>query len=83
MERRFLAWVPAAAAFMAAILLLDRDGLAPQLALGMATAVFLAFFVRSLDLDPRPILWCVALSMPAVTKRSSSVRSSFSTPSAA
>ena len=62
MERRFLAWVPAAAAFMAAILLLDRDGLAPQLALGMATAVFLAFFVRSLDLDPRPILWCVVVA---------------------
>jgi hypothetical protein len=61
-ERRFLASVPAAAAFMAAILLLDRDGLVPQLALGVATAVFLAFFVRSLDLDPRPILWCVAVA---------------------
>jgi hypothetical protein len=61
-ERRFVAWVFAAAAFMAAILLLDRDGFGPQLALGGATAVFLALFLRALDLEARPILWCVAVA---------------------
>lgn len=62
MERRFLGWVTAAAAFMAAILLLDRDGLVPQLALGAATAVFVALFVRALGIESRPILWCVAVA---------------------
>jgi hypothetical protein len=61
-ERRFVAWVAASAAFMAAVLLLDRDGLAPQLVLGAATAVFVALFVRSLRLDARQILWCVAVA---------------------
>src|SRR5262249_29502297 len=49
-------------AFMAAILLLDRDGLVPQLILGGATAVFVAFLVRHLGLDARAILWCVAVA---------------------
>jgi len=61
-ERSFLAWVAASAAFMAAVLLLDRDGVVPQLALGGATAVFLALFVRALDIEPRPVLWCVAVA---------------------
>jgi hypothetical protein len=61
-ERRFLAWLAASAAFMAAVLLLDRDGLAPQLALGCATAVFVALLVRALRLDARPIIWCVAVA---------------------
>jgi hypothetical protein len=61
-ERRFLAWVAASAAFMAAVLLLDRDGLAAQLLLGGATAAFVALFVRSLKLDARQILWCVAVA---------------------
>lgn len=47
---------------MAAVLLLDRDGLAPQLLLGGATAVFLAFLVRALRLEKREILWCIAVA---------------------
>lgn len=62
MERRFPVWVAAAAAFMAAVLLLDRDGLGPQLALGIATAIFVAGFVRAMRLDVRQILWCVAVA---------------------
>jgi len=61
-ERSFLAWVAASAAFMAAVLLLDRDGVVPQLVLGGATAVFVALFVRALRIEPRPILWCVAVA---------------------
>jgi hypothetical protein len=59
-ERRFVAWVAASAAFMAAVLLLD--GVLPQLTLGCATALFVVFFVRSLHLDGRQILWCVAVA---------------------
>jgi hypothetical protein len=61
-ERRFVAWVAASAAFMAAVLLLDRDGLAPQLTLGIATALWVVFFVSAQRLDARPILWCVAVA---------------------
>ena len=60
MERRFVAWVAASAAFMAAVLLLD--GHLPQLALGAATALFVIFFVRAMGLDGRAILWCVAVA---------------------
>jgi hypothetical protein len=54
--------VAAAAAFMAAVLLLDRDGLVPQLLLGGATAVFVVLFVRRLGLESRQILWCVVVA---------------------
>ena len=47
MESRFLTFVAASAVFMTVLLLLDRDGLAPQLALGIATALFLWYFART------------------------------------
>jgi hypothetical protein len=61
-DRRFVAWVAASAAFMAAVLLLDRNGLAPQLILGVATALWVVLFVRAQGLDVRQILWCVAVA---------------------
>jgi hypothetical protein len=46
MERRFAVFVAASACFMLALLLLDAGGLAHQLLLGLATALFVLFFVR-------------------------------------
>lgn len=62
MESRWLRLVSGALAFMTAVLLLDRPGLAAQTGLGLATAAFLWCFVRKADLDPRPILTAVFLA---------------------
>ncbi len=45
MQRRFLTFVIASTVFMAIVLRVDRDGVANQLALGLATGVFLWFFI--------------------------------------
>ena len=62
MERRFVTFVTASAAFMALLLLIDRDGLVPQLALGAATAGFLWLFARRTDVDPRQIVCAIVVA---------------------
>jgi hypothetical protein len=62
MESRFLAFVSASALFMIALLLLDRDGLAPQLALGIATALFLWLFARSSQVQLPQIVCCIVVA---------------------
>ncbi len=62
MERRFVQFVTAAAAFMLILLLLDRDGLTQQLALGGATALFLWLFARRSEVSARQILTCIVVA---------------------
>jgi hypothetical protein len=62
MDRRFLQFVIASAVFMLALLLLDRDGLAQQLALGIASALFLWLFARRSDVSAGQILCCIAVA---------------------
>jgi len=47
---------------MPALLLVDRDGLAVQLALGAATGVFLWFFARRLSVDPSQIVCAIIIA---------------------
>jgi hypothetical protein len=61
-ERRFVVFVAASAAFMTALLLLDRNGLLQQLALGVATAAFLWLFVRRSAIDGRQVLCCILVA---------------------
>lgn len=62
MERRFVVFVAASAAFMIALLLVDRDGLAQQLALGVATAAFLWLFVRRVEIDGWQVVYCILVA---------------------
>jgi hypothetical protein len=62
MESRFLRFVAASAVFMTVLLLLDRDGLLPQLALGAATALFLWYFARNSEVAPRQIICCIIVA---------------------
>jgi hypothetical protein len=62
MESRFVTFVTASAVFMTVLLLLDRDGLPQQLALGTATALFLWFFARTSQVHPRQIVCCVIVA---------------------
>lgn len=55
-------FVGASAVFMAAVLLLDTDGLAPQLALGIATGAFLWFFARRTEVEPRQIITAILVA---------------------
>ena len=64
MDRRFITFVSASALFMAVILLIDRDGLWPQLGLGAATAAFLWFFARESGVDSRQILCAIVVATP-------------------
>ena len=59
---RFLVFVIASAVFMTALLLIDRDGLPQQLALGVATAAFLWLFVRRSDIDGRQVICCILVA---------------------
>jgi len=61
-ERRFVVFVLATAAFMSLVLLIDRDGIAQQLALGSATAAFLWFFARRMDVEPRQIVCAIIVA---------------------
>jgi hypothetical protein len=61
-ERRFVIFVASSAAFMTLLLLIDRDGIAQQLALGAATAAFLWFFARGSDIDPRQIVCAIIVA---------------------
>jgi hypothetical protein len=62
MERRFVVFVIASAVYMTALLLLDRDGLAQQLAFGIATAAFLWLFVRRSGIDGWQVVVCVLVA---------------------
>lgn len=59
---RLATFVGASALYMAAVLLLDGDGLAVQGALGLATAGFLWFFARRTDVDGRQILCAILVA---------------------
>src|SRR5437763_13455914 len=62
MDSRFLRFLTASAVFMTVLLLLDRDGLQQQLALGTATALFLWFFGRTSQVQLRQIVCCVIVA---------------------
>src|SRR5262249_51740848 len=62
MERRFVVFVIASAVFMTALLLIDRNGLPQQLALGIATAAFLWLFVRRSSIDGRQVIVCILVA---------------------
>jgi len=62
MDRRFVTFVLASAAFMTLLLLIDCDGVAQQLALGSATAGFLWFFMRRTEIDPRQIVCAIVVA---------------------
>jgi hypothetical protein len=62
LQRRFVAFVLASAAFMTLVLVADRDGLMAQLLLGGATALFLVYFTRRSSIDPRQILCAIAVA---------------------
>jgi hypothetical protein len=62
MQPRFLTFVIASAAFMAVVLRVDRDGLASQLALGLATGVFVWFFGRGSDVPWRQVLCAILVA---------------------
>src|SRR5207237_2007930 len=61
-ERAFAILVGLAACFMTSVLLLDRDGLTAQLALGLATAGFLCLLVKYTQIDPRQVLCCIIVA---------------------
>jgi len=62
MESRFLKFVAASAVFMSVLLLLDGDGLQRQLALGIATALFLWYFARSSEVRTSQIVCCIIVA---------------------
>lgn len=62
MESHFLRFVAASAAFMTVLLLVDRDGLAQQLALGVATTLLLWFFARSSEVRSAQIFCCIIVA---------------------
>jgi hypothetical protein len=60
--RRFVAFIITAAVFMTVLLLLDRDGLARQGLLGLATALFLWLFMRQSGVDVRQVLCAIGVA---------------------
>jgi hypothetical protein len=62
MHRRFAITIALSAVFMLAVLLLDRDGVIPQLLLGGAVAVFVWISSRGTNVPARQILWCVIVA---------------------
>ena len=62
MQPRFLTFVIASAVFMAIVLRFDRDGVASQLALGLATGVFLWFFARRSEVPGRQVLCAILVA---------------------
>lgn len=62
MKRSFPIFVITAAALMCAVLLLDRDGLAAQLALGASVAAFVFYWRPRTGLSMRQVLTCVAVA---------------------
>ena len=62
MTLHFPRFVLASAIFMPALLLVDRDGLAAQLTLGVATGAFLWYFARNLEVPPRQIITAILVA---------------------
>lgn len=62
MQKRFVFFVAMSVVFMAALLLIDRDGAAQQLALGVSTAIFLWAFTRHSDVEPRQIITAIIVA---------------------
>ena len=62
MDSRFLKFVAASAVFMTVLLMLDRDGLPQQLALGTATVLFLWLFARSSEVRASQIVCCIIVA---------------------
>jgi hypothetical protein len=62
MESRFVEFVAASAVFMTVLLFLDGDGLPRQVALGIATALFLWYFARSSEVRPGQIICCIIVA---------------------
>ena len=60
--RRFVTFIIASAVFMTVVLLLDGDGLARQMLLGSATALFLWLFVRGSGVDARQVLCAIGVA---------------------
>ncbi len=59
---RFLLFLAAASLFIPALLLADSPGLAPQLALGLATAAFLVVFTRGSSIGARQIVAAILIA---------------------
>src|ERR1700694_821463 len=62
MQRRFVFFLIAAALFIPALLLADTRGLIPQLALGLATLVFLLVFARRSEVETRQIICAILVA---------------------
>ncbi len=62
MTRHFYVFLACSVAFMGAVLYADRDGLASQLALGLATAAFLWLFARGSDVPARQIITAIVVA---------------------
>lgn len=59
MHRPFLTFLIASTLYIPALLFADRDGLLPQLSLGLATALFLFLFVRT---NRRHVIWAIVIA---------------------
>ena len=62
MERQYKVLVGLATLLMAAVLLLDRQGLVPQLLLGIATGAFVWLFCRRLGIATAQVVCCVIVA---------------------
>src|SRR4051794_21361395 len=62
MQKRFLLFVATSVVFMTALLLIDRDGVPQQLALGASPAIFLWAFARHSDVEPRQIITAIIVA---------------------
>ncbi len=62
MQRRFVLFLAAALLYIPALLLADTRGLIPQLALGLATLMFLFVFARGSDVEPRQIVTAIIVA---------------------
>jgi hypothetical protein len=62
MDRQFKLYLALSTIFMAAVLLLDRDGLIPQLLLGLATAGFVWLLCRRLNIPGAQVICCVIVA---------------------
>jgi len=62
MNVRFLIFLGASALLIPVLLLADTRGIAPQLALGLATAIFLTVFVRGSSIDARQVIAAIIIA---------------------
>jgi len=62
MQSRFVFFVVAASLYIPALLLADTRGLVPQLALGLATLLFLGFFARRSEVETRQLICAILVA---------------------